>query len=42
MTHQQIKQIQDPNLKAIMKLIKKLESSQKKLTKIINKRDENN
>lgn len=35
MTHNQIKQIEDSSLKQIMKLIKKLDSNQKKLHKII-------
>jgi len=40
MTHKQIDQLEDENLKKIMKLIKKLDSSQKKLQKIINRNDE--
>lgn len=40
MTHKQIEQIEDTNLKAIMKLIKKLDKSQKQLQKIINRNDE--
>ena len=35
MKHKEINQIKDPNLKAIMKLIKKLEGNQKKLHKVI-------
>jgi len=35
MTHKEIEQIEDTNLKAIMKLIKKLDKSQKQLQKII-------
>lgn len=37
MTHKEIEQIEDINLKKIMKLIKKLDTNQKKLQKIINK-----
>jgi hypothetical protein len=37
MTHKEIKNIEDKNLKKIMIQIKKLESNQKKLHKIINK-----
>jgi hypothetical protein len=40
MTHKQIEQLEDANLKKIMKLIKKLDASQKKLQKIINKKDD--
>jgi len=40
MTQKQIDQLEDENLKKIMKLIKKLDSSQKKLQKIINRNDE--
>jgi len=40
MTHKQIDQLEDTNLKAIMKLIKKLDKSQKQLHKIILKNDE--
>ena len=35
MTNKEIEQIEDTNLKAIMKLIKKLDKSQKQLQKII-------
>jgi hypothetical protein len=43
MTHKEINELEDINLKKIMKLIKKLDAGQKKLQKIINKnRDENN
>jgi hypothetical protein len=34
MTHKQIEQIEDTNLKRIMKLIKKLDTNQKKLHKL--------
>jgi hypothetical protein len=40
MTHKQIEQLEDENLKKIMKLIKKLDTNQKKLHKIINKNNE--
>jgi len=40
MTHKQIEQLEDENLKKIMKLIKKLDKSQKQLQKIINRNDE--
>ena len=40
MTHKDINQLEDPNLKKIMRLIKKLETSQKKLNKILKKNDE--
>lgn len=40
MTQKQIDQLEDENLKKIMKLIKKLDNSQKKLQKIINRNDE--
>ena len=43
MTHKNIEQIEDTNLKAIMKLIKKLEKSQNQLHKIFKtKNDESN
>jgi hypothetical protein len=44
MTHKEINELEDINLKKIMKLIKKLDTNQKKLQKIINKypNDENN
>lgn len=35
MTNKEIEQIEDTNLKAIMKLIKKLDKSQKQLHKLI-------
>jgi hypothetical protein len=35
MTHKDIKQIEDKNLKKIMMLIKKLETSQNKLKKVL-------
>jgi hypothetical protein len=41
MTHKQIDQLEDENLKKIMKLIKKLDKSQKQLQKIINRNNEN-
>jgi len=41
MTHKDINEIEDENLKRIMVLIKKIESTQKKLRKIINKTNEN-
>lgn len=37
MTHKEINQLEDKNLQKIMKLIKRLETSQKKLQKVINK-----
>lgn len=40
MTHKQIEQLEDENLKKIMKLIKKLDKSHKQLQKIINKKDD--
>jgi hypothetical protein len=43
MTHKQIEQIEDTNLKRIMKLIKKLDTNQKKLHKLFKPtKDENN
>lgn len=41
MKHKDINQLEDANLKKIMRLIKKLENNQKKLHKIF-KKDENN
>jgi hypothetical protein len=41
MTHKDINEIEDENLKRILLLIKKIESTQKKLRKIINKTNEN-
>lgn len=37
MTHKAINELEDTNLKAIMKLIKKLDTNQKKLHKVIKK-----
>jgi len=42
MTHKEIEQIEDTNLKAIMKLIKKLDKSQKQLQKIITRTTNDN
>lgn len=42
MTRKQINQIEDKNLKAIMLLIKKLETNNKKLHKLFKKNDETN
>lgn len=42
MTHKDIEQIEDTNLKAIMKLIKKLDKSQKQLHKIITRITDDN
>jgi len=42
MTHKDIEQIEDTNLKAIMKLIKKLDKSQKQLQKIITRTTNDN
>jgi hypothetical protein len=43
MTHKEIKEIEDINLKQIMKLIKKLDTNQKKLHKVLKPtKDENN
>jgi hypothetical protein len=43
MTHKEIEQIEDTNLKRIMKLIKKLDTNQKKLHKLFKPtKDENN
>lgn len=41
MKHKEINQLEDANLKEIMRVIKKLENNQKKLHKIF-KKDENN
>jgi hypothetical protein len=41
MTHKDINEIEDENLKRILLLIKKIELTQKKLRKIINKTNEN-
>jgi hypothetical protein len=41
MTHKEINELEDENLQKIMRLIKRLETNQKKLHKVINKnRDE--
>jgi hypothetical protein len=41
MTHKEINELEDENLQKIMRLIKRLDTNQKKLQKIINKnRDE--
>jgi hypothetical protein len=40
MTHKEINKLEDNNLKRIMRLIKKLETSQNKLNKILRKNDE--
>jgi len=37
MTHKEINKLEDKNLKRIMRLIKKLETSQNKLNKILRK-----
>jgi len=42
MKHKDIEQIEDENLKSIMKLIKKLDASQKKLHKIITRTTNDN
>ncbi len=42
MTNKEIEQIEDTNLKAIMKLIKKLDKSQKQLQKIITRTTNDN
>jgi hypothetical protein len=42
MKHKEINELEDKNLKKIMRLIKKLETSQNKLRKIINKNKNGN
>ena len=40
MTHREINQIQDPNLKKIMQMIKMIEKNQKLITKILKQTQE--